>query len=343
MRNILYSWPHQDVQAFFQNDLGIPLKIEDTGKMFPQSDRSRDVVDALLRELKRSGAVLRPSTRITGVERVEGGVFRLTGGDGQTLETSKLVLSTGGLSIPKSGSDGGGYDIAKSLGHSCLPTYPALVPLLTTEPRWTELSGLSVVVGIDVWEDGKRVETREGDFLFTHRGFSGPVILDISRYATREGGDVSFRVHWGGKGVNWDTVLSQPGRSTVGSVCRRILPDRLAGALVTLAGADSTLKLSELRRDVRKMLIETLETFELPVGGSEGYKTAEVTGGGIPLSEVVPATLESRLVPGLYICGEMLDATGGLGGFNFLWAWVTGRKVGRAIGASINAATQTTD
>jgi predicted Rossmann fold flavoprotein len=200
-----------------------------------------------------------------------------------------------------------------------------------------------VIVAIEVRIDGKRVETREGDLLFTHRGFSGPVILDVSRHVTGGGGEVSLRAHWGGKGVNWNSILSQPGRGTVGSVCRRILPDRLANTLFALAGVDSTLKLSELRKETRERLVETLETFELPVGGSEGYKTAEVTGGGIPLSEVVPATLESRLVPGLYFCGEMLDTIGGLGGYNFLWAWVTGRKVGRAIGASVDPATRTSD
>ena len=332
MRNILYSWPHKDVQEFFEKELGIPLKIEETGKMFPQSDQSRDVVDALLSKLRSSGARLQPSTKVIGVSQLPDATFKLETEQGEFLTAKQLVLATGGLYIPKSGSDGGGYEIARALGHSRVPTYPALVPLLSTDSRWAQLSGVSVETRIDVWEGRQLVDSREGSLLFTHRGFSGPVILDVSRHVTMGGGKRTLRVHWGARDVEWDKVLSQPGKGTVGSVCRRHLPDRLAELLIGLADVDPAQRLSGLPRELRNKVVDVLGNFELPVSGSEGYRTAEVTTGGVPLAEVLPATLESRIVPGLHFCGEMLDVTGGLGGYNFLWAWVTGRKAGMSAG-----------
>jgi len=332
MRNILHSWPLEDVRAFFERELGIPLKNEESGKVFPRSDRSRDVVEALLRELRRSGASLRSPCRVVEIGRLSTGGFRLTADDGDSIECSRLVVATGGLSLPKSGSDGAGMKMVLAMGHTCLPTYPALVPLLSSDARFHALSGVSTRVRISVELSGKEVDRTEGGLLFTHRGFSGPAILDVSHYVTRDAG-VALRVDWaGGEAGDWDVVLRSGGRGSVVSVVRRYLPDRLATLLVEHAGFDSSARISELTRPGRKRLVDVLGRFELPVSGSEGYATAEVTGGGIPLAEISPATLESRVVDGLHLCGEIIDVTGRLGGYNFLWAWVTGRKVGLALG-----------
>ena len=332
LRNILFSWPLDEVRAFFEKDLGIPLKVESSGKVFPQSDRSKDVIDALLDALRQSGAELRPQSRVDSVARRDDGRFEVALTGGERLECERLLLATGGLSLPNSGSDGAGFEMAARLGHRVLPTYPALVPLLSHDHRWRALSGLSVRARIVIEQGGRRVDEREGDFLFTHRGFSGPVILDVSRYVTKGDRDVSLKVHWGGSVVgDWEAVLREGGKATVGSALRRHLPDRLATQLAKHANVESSERLSEFKRETRQRLVDTLERFELPVRGSEGYATAEVTGGGIPLDEVKPATLESRVVPGLHFCGEVLDVTGRLGGYNFLWAWVTGRKAGRSV------------
>lgn len=332
LRNILFSWPLDEVRAFFESDLGIPLKVEPSGKVFPQSDRSRDVVDALLDALRRSGAELRSQSRVGGIVRRDDGRFEVAVSGGEPLECGRLVLATGGLALPKSGSDGAGLEMAAGFGHRVTPTYPALVPLFSRDLRLRALSGLSVRARISVERGDKRIDEREGDFLFTHRGFSGPVVLDVSRYVTQGDSDIVLRVHWGGSAVgDWETVLLEGGKATVGSAIRRHLPDRLVVALVRRVNVESSTRLSELKREARRQLVDTLERFELPVRDSEGYTTAEVTGGGIPLDEIRPATLESRLVPGLHFCGEMLDVTGRLGGYNFLWAWVTGRNVGRAV------------
>jgi predicted Rossmann fold flavoprotein len=331
MRNILLSWPLDDVRRFFEQDLRLPLKQEPSGKVFPRSDQSRDVVDALLTALHDSGATLRAPCRITQIERRGEGGFRLTSNAGDALECTRLVLATGGLSLPKSGSDGGGLNMAIDLGHGCVPTYPALVPLLSSDATWRELSGVSTRVRITVERGDSKLGDVEGEVLFTHRGFSGPVILDASHHVTREGG-VTLRVHWGASDVaDWDAVLQQGGRATVSATVRRHLPNRLAALLIKCAGVESSARISELRRDARQRLVDALGRFVLPISRDEGYATAEVTGGGIPLSEIKPATLESRVVPGLYLCGEIIDVTGRLGGYNFLWAWVTGRKVGQAM------------
>jgi predicted Rossmann fold flavoprotein len=333
LRNILYSWPLEEVREFFERDLGVDLKTEASGKVFPVSDRSRDVLDALLHALERSGAQLRAGFRVGDVERSVEGWFTLRSEEGESLEADALVLATGGLSLPKTGSDGAGLRLAANLGHSLVPTYPALVPLLATEEGWAELSGVSVAVRMSAYVAGKLVEEREGDFLFTHRGFSGPVVLDMSRHVTQPGLATILRVQWGGGEPGlWDRRLREGGKRTVGSTVKRAIPERLATRLLQISGVDPALRLAELAREDRMRLVEILERFELPVSGNEGYRTAEVMGGGIPLGEVDAATLESRVAPGLYLCGEILDATGRLGGYNFLWAWVTGRKVGQALG-----------
>jgi predicted Rossmann fold flavoprotein len=221
--------------------------------------------------------------------------------------------------------------MAVALGHGMVPTYPALVPLLSNDSKWHTLSGVSLRVRVKVECDRQTIEEAEGGMLVTHRGFSGPVILDTSHYMTRDRG-VALRVHWGGREVDdWSDVLRQGGRATVASAVQRYLPNRLAALLIDHAAVEPTVRLSELRRTDRDRLADVLSRFVLPVNGSEGYATAEVTGGGVPLGEISPRTLESRVVPGLHLCGEIIDVTGRLGGYNFLWAWVTGRKVGRAL------------
>ena len=174
-----------------------------------------------------------------------------------------------------------------------------------------------------------------GGFLFTHRGYSGPSVLDVSHVAVRSSGGAAparIRVRWTRSDAKaWENAL-KPGPRTIGGALRAELPDRLAGALCVAAGVDPSRPLAQLRREERIGLIETLVRGELPWSGHEGYAKAEVTGGGVSLAEVDPTTMESRRHPGLFLCGEILDAFGPIGGFNFQWAWATGRAAG--IGAA---------
>jgi predicted Rossmann fold flavoprotein len=270
---------------------------------------------------------------------VDGARFELLLEGGERVRMHSVALCTGGLSLPKTGSDGWGYAVAARLGHQLLPRYPALVPLLARDARWTELAGVSVRASLSVQRDDRQIEERTGDLLFTHRGFSGPVVLDISHALTRAGHQgVRLRAAWlGDDAASWDARLQAGGARSVRSFARAGLPTRLADLLIARAGVDPERTLARLTREERARLVEQLGACPLEIAGDEGYRTAEVTGGGVRLEEVATTTLESRLVPGLYFAGEILDATGRIGGFNFLWAWVTGRKVGNAVAEARSA------
>jgi hypothetical protein len=342
LRHLLASWPLAEVRTFFEHDLGIALVVEPTGKVFPASNDPREVVAALLERCAAAGVELVCGFRVVALRHCaeDGARFELESADGRRLRATRVVLATGGLSLPKTGSDGGGLELARAHGHALVPTHPALVPLLAAEPRWGELAGVSLPVRLGVWHGEGRLEEREGDFLFTHTGFSGPVVLDVSYHFTCPLHErPRLFAHWGGAHADWEAALLRGGAATLAGVLREHLPRRLAALLLERAGLDGETRCAELRRGARQCLLLELEHCELELAGDEGYRTAEVTDGGIPLSEVEPRALESRLVPGLHFAGEILDATGRIGGYNFLWAWVTGRKAGQGI-ARLTAGTR---
>ena len=261
--------------------------------------------------------------------------MRLDGGG--TLRAAAVILATGGLSVPATGSDGTGLELAARLGHTVHETYPALTPLVADPPVHTSLSGVSLEVILTVPAGKHRVLSR-GGFLFTHRGYSGPAVLDISHLAVRSrmsGGERQpILVQWTDRdAAGWESLFREKG-GRAGTLLRRHLPDRLARALLAETGVEPERSLSHLRREERRRLVEVLVRYPLPWSGDEGYGRAEVTGGGVALEEVVPRTLESRIHPGLFFCGEILDVFGPIGGHNFAWAWVTGRSAG--IGAAEN-------
>jgi predicted Rossmann fold flavoprotein len=337
MRNVLFSWPLSDVTSFFADELGIPLKIEPNGKVFPKSDRAKDVLEALLRECERAGVTMRAPFRVVAVRGAESGRFELESDEGEMIDAAKVILATGGLSLPKTGSDGAGFDMARALGHGLEPTYPALVPLLTEEPGWRELAGISLVARIRATRQGATIEEREGDLLFTHRGFSGPVVLDMSRHISQPDRDgVRLTIRWGGEAApDWDERLLDGGKSIVGSILREVFPRRLSELFVGRAGLPASVRLSDLTKVMRKALVRELEECPVEFSGDEGYRTAEVTAGGIPLGELKTKTLESRQISGLHFAGEIVDVVGRIGGYNFLWAWASGRRAGEGAARSL--------
>jgi predicted Rossmann fold flavoprotein len=251
---------------------------------------------------------------------------------GERISADAVILAAGGLSVPNTGSDGTGLTIAERLGHTMHPVYAALTPLLGGEAQFAALAGVSLSVTLTA-----RSETRSasatGGFLFTHRGYSGPAVLNVSHVVVRsrlEGGPPArVTVQWSPlDDAAWEQALRPQGQRTVLAAVRAEVPDRLAHVLLAVAGVDPARSLAELRREERLRLIATLVRGELPWTGDEGYKKAEVTGGGVSLAEVEPRTMESRRHPGLFLCGELLDAFGPIGGYNFLWAWATGRAAG---------------
>jgi len=330
LRRMLRAWPLEHQKAFFENELGIPLKFEgDDRKFFPKSDRARDVRDALVSFASRRGADIRFDTTVEDLQPSADGRWHVTTSRGE-IEADAVIVATGGLSVPATGSDGTGLRIAEALGHTVHPLYPALTPLLANPPIHAGLSGVSLPVRIRAKVGGGIREIR-GSFLFTHRGYSGPAVLDISSFAT-VGGD-PLRVSWGDVPQNeWESTVTS-GTGLVLNAMARKIPQRLAEFLLAEAGAPVDRPIQQLRRTERIALIELLTAYPLKISGNEGYKKAEVTGGGVALDEVNPATLESKRAPGIFYCGEVLDAYGPIGGHNFAWAWSTGRAAG--LGAKV--------
>ncbi|MFN0149526.1 MAG: NAD(P)/FAD-dependent oxidoreductase [bacterium] len=341
LRKIVRSWPLAEQIAFFETELSLPLVEEaESAKLFPASDRARDVRDALLAHAARRGARFMPGVRVTGLARAEDR-WRIECADGEAFDADAVIVATGGLSVPNTGSDGGGLSILERLGHTLNPTYAALTALTATPAPYAALAGISLWVAISA-ESGALRAAASGGFLFTHRGYSGPAVLDISHVAVRslEPGAVRARIV-----VNWlrrdaaavERLLAPSGKRNVISALRGELPERLVLALIDAAKLWPSRALAQLRREERQSLVDTLVRFELPWSGHEGYKSAEVTGGGVSLAEVDPRTMESRRHRGLFLCGEVLDAFGPIGGYNFLWAWATGRAAGLGAARALNA------
>jgi hypothetical protein len=334
LRKILRSWPLAEQIAFFERELGMPLVEEaETGKLFPASNRARDVRDGLLALAAREGARFLPGTTVTGINP-RAGRWEVEREGGAPLAVDAVIVATGGLSVPNTGSDGRGLRVLEGLGHTIHPTYAALTPLVAEPSPFGALAGISLAVTITA-QDGARSATAAGGFLFTHRGYSGPSVLDVSHVAVRSrleaDAGAKLTVCWTALDeAGWEAALRPQGTRTVAGALRRELPDRLADALAAGAGVPPSRPLAQLRREERIRLINTLVRGDLPWTGDEGYKKAEVTGGGVSLAQIDPRTMESRRHPGLFICGEVLDAFGPIGGYNFLWAWATGRAAGEA-------------
>ncbi len=333
LRKILTSWPLDAQRRFFEEEAGIPLALEpETGKLFPASNRSREVRDQLLALARRRGVAVRFGALVEDLVPSADGIpwtVRLAGGE--AIGAAAVIVATGGLSLPGTGSDGTGFAIVQRLGHTLHPTYPALTPLTLDPPRYAPLAGVSGPVTLFA-PGTKRTATVHGGFLFTHRGYSGPAVLDLSHLAVRSrlagGAPQQFFVQWTELDAEaWDRLLREsPG--TVAPLLRRHVPDRLADALLADAQVDGAQSLARLRREERLRLVTALARHPLPWTGDGSYAKAEVTGGGVALSEIDPRTMESRRHPGLFLCGEILDAFGPIGGYNFLWAWATGRAAG---------------
>jgi len=338
LRKMIRSWPLPEQVAFFERELGIPLVEEpESSKRFPASHRARDVRDGLLAHARSRGATLVADTLVTDVVPDARG-WRVECGRGEAIVADAVIIATGGLSVPNTGSDGFGLRLLARLGHEMRPSYPALTPITADDAEFAALSGISLPVTLAA-RDGARSATATGGFLFTHRGYSGPSVLDVSHVVVRSrlesDGAATISVRWTALGDDeWTAALRPQGTRTVTGAMRQHLPERLVAALLSKAGVEATRSLADLRRDERQRLVAMLTRGELPWNGDEGYKKAEVTGGGVALGEVDPRTMESRRHRGLFICGEVLDAFGPIGGYNFLWAWATGRAAGIGAAAS---------
>ncbi|MCH2162445.1 MAG: aminoacetone oxidase family FAD-binding enzyme [Phycisphaerales bacterium] len=335
LMKVLRGFTVADTIAFF-DELGVELKREDTGKLFPVTDSAQTVLDALLEACGH--AELRFPQRVETITRDEDGRFHLTGPDLE-IHAEKVILATGGKALPRSGSDGHGLELAKSLGHSVTPlVFPALVPLRLEEGHLLRsLSGITLPAELSVRKrTGKVLERFENSTLLTHFGLSGPSVLDVSRYylgRVQSGEEVCLHANWlpGETTETIDALLLGAGGRGVGAVLRERLPDRFVKAMLQSTGVSGAESGRALARDARRRLAVNLVEMELSVSGSRGFTHAETTAGGVPLSEVRLDSMESRCCPGLHLVGEMLDVDGRVGGFSFQWAWASGTLAGRAV------------
>jgi predicted Rossmann fold flavoprotein len=334
IRKVLRRFDVPRTVAFFR-DLGVELKREETGKLFPVTDRARTVLDALLSAARSAGVTLRHPWRVVSVVR-EGEGFALTSAAGDLVRSPRLVLATGGRSLPRTGSDGGGYALAQSLGHTLTPRlFPGLVPLVVAEGHFVRaLSGLSVPAALEVrTRTGRKRAEVSGSLLCTHFGLSGPAALDVSRHlidARLDEPEARLVVRWLADETpeSVDRALRGMGAATAGGWLAQRLPERLARALCAEAGVDPATPGHRLPREARRALAEAAAAMVVPVTGDRGYSFAEVTAGGVPLRELDTGTLRSRATPGLSLCGEICDVDGRIGGFNFQWAWASGYVAG---------------
>jgi predicted Rossmann fold flavoprotein len=342
IKNLLAAFPVEDTIQWFAS-LGVELKREETGKLFPVTDKARTILTALVNRCRALGVIIHPDHRVTGVDRLfgpqTGFLVHHTHG---TLHSKKVILATGGRSIPKSGSDGFGYNLVRRLGHRVTATVPALVPLMLEDTMFHKhLSGLSQDVELATVVKGCKVDRRTGSLLWTHFGISGPVVMDASRFWTfghEEGETVEVYGNFlpgqtQDEAKSWfmKQAMDNPRRSLLKTWAQQI-PERFAEALCFHVGCDPKTAVAQLPRKDRDHLLTALTQFKFPVKDDRGWNYAEVTAGGVPLEEINFQTMESKLVPGLYLIGEILDCDGRIGGFNFQWAWATGFQAGRAVG-----------
>lgn len=335
IRHVLSQFTEKDTLAFFEKR-GVPLKFEDEfKKYFPVSDKAGDILNAFTSLLEVEGVRIHTDKKLASLEKIEANILcRFV--DGDEVLASIVIMATGGLSVPQTGSDGSGFAILKDLGHSTTKLFPALAPLNSKESLLKNLKGYSSIVRMDLMVADKKIVSFTGPLLFTHFGYSGPVVLNISRhYFSEESKLKKIQVSWVPdlsenelSGVLMDTNQA---KQNLSSVLRKYLSKNLVETLLSEAEIPLDLKLNNLSKPFRKKVLETFCRYPLPVDGSRGFAVAEATAGGIPVSEVQHGTLESKKCPNLFFCGEILDVDGQLGGYNFQWAFASANTVATAV------------
>ena len=362
LQSALHGFTNADVCELFE-ELGMPVKTERGNRVFPVSDKSSDVIRALERECRRLRVAVRLHTEVKSIrteaiaEKPESGdeasaaaskkkkskitaAARATGvvlSDGTVLASDAVILATGGLSYPTTGSTGDGYRMAKALGHGVTRLVPSLVSLTAREAFCATLAGLSLRnVSVRFCnKDGKVLREEFGELLFTHKGISGPVVLTATAFAADAlvGGTCEIDLKPALSDEQWNArVLREleAGKSRqMKTVVGAFAPAALGAELLTVSGIDPAKTAGSVTREERMRLAGAFRHLTLHIDGMGGYNEAVVTKGGIEVSEVNPSTMESRLVKGLYLAGEVLDVDATTGGFNLQIAWSTGMLAGR--------------
>lgn len=327
------AFNEKDIMSLVE-DFGTPVKVERGQRVFPASDKSSDVMGALERALRHYGVEVRLNTRVKKLLLEEDVLVGLETGE-ERLYCDKLILATGGVSYPSTGSTGEGFLMLEELGVVITKLYPSLVPLETVESWPFALSGLSLKnVTLSVYKENKLLYKELGELLLTHFGVSGPLVLTASAYLAGKAEGAKLYIDFK-PGIAPEELeqrllreLGENPRKSLSGALASLLPGRLLEAVIKQAGLDAALIASNLTKAQRQALVQTLKAMPLTVKGSRGFSEAVITRGGVEIKEVKPSTMESKKVKGLYLCGEMLDVDAFTGGFNLQIAWSTGALAG---------------
>lgn len=334
-----FGCTNQDVMDFFEG-IGVRLKIERGGRVFPVSEHSSDIIRGLEQEMRRLGVKYKLHAEVKAVE-TEGGKFRrFVFTDGSTAEGDCCIVATGGLSYSSTGSTGDGYRFAEEIGHLVKPCIPSLVPAKVKEPWVGELQGLSLRnVRVTVRDGQKKLYEEFGEMLFTHYGVSGPLLLAASAYAGRKLMEKNLLLEIDLKPALDEEMLhkrilrdfeesrNRQFKNAVG----KLFPAKLVPVMIELSGISPEKKVHDISREERSALVHLTKHFTMTLTGLKGYDEAIITKGGINTKEINPKTMESKLAKGVYFAGEVLDLDALTGGFNLQIAWSTGYAAGNSI------------
>ncbi len=336
MYSALYSFDNEHLRGLL-NELGVPTKAERGGRVFPVSDKSSDIIRALENFMRRYKVSINLNTKASGISVHKGRVNGVYIGNKELIHSNSIVVATGGLSYPSTGSNGDGYGWAAEVGHSITPLRPSLVPLGIKENWVKELQGLALknIKVKAVTPQGKTLREEFGEMIFTHFGVSGPVILTISRFIydwIENGVKLSIDLK---PALSYETLRTRilrdfsKGANKQAETCLdRLLPKNLARIIMRLSDIDPNKKINQITRGERQFLIDSLKGLKLSVTNLRPFSEAVVTAGGVSTDEVDPRTMESRLVKGLMFAGEVLDVDALTGGFNLQIAFSTGYVAG---------------
>lgn len=332
------TWSNFDTMSFFEEELAVKLKIERQGRVFPESDDSLELTSKLEKYLKTKKVPSKRKIRIVKVSQNKH-IFTLFTDQNEKYLARKVIIATGGMSYPQTGSTGDGYEFAKSFGHTINPLRPALAPLYIEDPKVRRLAGLDLDnIKISLLVDGKKILEQFGDMIFTHQGVSGPIILKISKTVgmlLELGKNINLSLDLKPaleeaileKRINEEILLNS--QKELGTLLKNLLPKALCGFVATSAGISIHKQNQKLTCQDKIALQQTLKNLLIHIDDIAPIKNAIVTSGGIPTSEIDPATMESKLVKNLFFAGEIIASEADTGGFNLQKAMSTGYLAGK--------------
>ena len=335
----LYTLGSQELISFFEG-LGVNLKTERGNRVFPASDKALDIVQALVRYVKKQKADIRLNEPVSEIKLLPEDIKEVVASSGRSYKCRKLILATGGLSYPGTGSTGDGYKFARNMGHKVTKLSPSLVPLKTQESWVHELQGLGLKnVGVKVSLGGKLLYQDFGEVMFTHYGISGPVTLSASRYLTdcfNKSEDepaifsIDLKPALDHSALDKRLIrdLEKYKNKDFQNSLNDLLPQKMIPVIVELSGIPAGKKSNSVTKEERRNLGMILKELKFHITGPVGFNEAVITVGGVSVDEIKPGSMESKLVPGLYLAGELLDVDGYTGGFNLQIAFSTGYLAG---------------